>query len=114
MCVGGKVDSALGSLAQPYAPGKLKNYVPSLGESLDPHYFRTNDKGEARHRALGVHQGIDMPPPPPELQDGKTPDMAALTKQRKAFAKVNGGTLLTSPSGVSITQQNLGSTLLGG
>lgn len=56
----------------------------------------------------------EMPAPPPEMQEGKEADMTAITKARKNFYKGNTGTLLTSPSGVSLAQQNSGATLLGG
>jgi len=115
MCVGKTVDNALGKAAQPFAPGKLKNYVPTLGESADPHYFRTNEKADARHEELGVGQP-DIPDPvtPPDMQEAKAPDSTLLTRNRKAYGKNAGGTLLTGPSGVSRVSTAFGSTLLGG
>lgn len=118
LAIGKTVDKALGSLAQPYAPGKLKNYVPSLGESLDPHYFRTNDKAEARHKELGVHKpGIPDPPPPPAMpQAAKAPNTLPLKRRNEGGAALPGGsTVLTSPSGIQMSQLNLGGvSALGG
>lgn len=58
---------------------------------------------------------IPPPPPPPQAaQEAKTVDSVA---QRRASRKVGmgGGTLLTSPSGVTTQGANLGgTTLLGG
>lgn len=122
LAVGKTIDKALGGLAQPYAPGALKNYVPSLGESLDPHYFRTsgNDgKANKRHEQLGVHQP-DIPDPPPPIappQLAKAPDTSPLKRRNDqgGFATPSGSTLLTGPSGISRAQLNLGgASLLGG
>lgn len=122
MCLGKTVDNALGGLAQPYAPGKLKNYVPSVGESLDLHYARTSGldgKAEARHKQLGVHQP-DIPDPPAPIappQGAQAPDTSPLTRRNDqgGFATPGGSTLLTGPSGISRAQLNLGgASLLGG
>lgn len=121
MCfsLGKTVDKALGSIAQPYAPKALKNYVPSLGESIDPHYFRTNAKAEERHQELGLRppEIPDPPPPPASPQSAKSPNTLPL-KRRNANggpALPGGGTVLTGPSGVPYSAMNLGtSTALGG
>jgi hypothetical protein len=121
MClgIGSAVDKALGKIAQPYAPGKLKKYVPTVGESIDPHYFRTNDKAEERHKEVGVHKPDipDPPPPTPIPQSAKTPSTMPL-KRRNAdggFALPGGSTVLTGPSGIALSQLNLGgASLLGG
>lgn len=118
LAIGKTADKALGSLAQPYAPGKLKNYVPTLGESIDPHYFRTNSKAEARHEQLGAHTpGIPDPPPPPAAPQGaKTPNTLPIKRRNEGGAALPGGsTVLTGPSGVQRSQLNLGSAVaLGG
>lgn len=80
-----------------------------------------NPAGYATHKYSGLDQAADKnlepppaPPPPPDVQDGKDPDMGALTRARKAYYKNNTSTLLTGPSGVGRAQQAFGSTLLGG
>jgi len=56
----------------------------------------------------------DIPPPPPPPQDAKSPDTAALTDKAKKNrqAMPQGGTLLTSPTGVTSTPTGK-TTLLG-
>lgn len=57
--------------------------------------------------------GPDIPPPPPPPQDTKQPETTALKKKRTPSTQ--GGTLLTSPSGVAGQALNTGApTLLGG
>jgi len=121
MCLGKTVDKAFGGLAQPYAPGKLKNYVPSLGESIDPHYARTSGyegKAEDRHTELGVHKP-EIPDPPPPIappQLAKEADTSPLKRRNNSggFATPGGSTLLTGPSGITRAQLNLGgASLLG-
>lgn len=122
MCIGEAVDKALpDKIAQPYAPKQLRDWVPSLGESLDPHYMRTSGKdgkAERRHQAIGTHQ--EPPPPPPGLparpQGARTPDTTPLRRRNNGgTALPSGSTMLTGPSGVATAQLNLGaSSLLGG
>lgn len=80
-----------------------------------------NPAGAATHKYLPLDEKVndyleppEAPPPPPELQEGKDPDMTAITKARKNYYKANTGTLLTGPSGVTRSQQAFGATLLGG
>ncbi len=57
----------------------------------------------------------DIPPPPPPVQDTKQPEVNSLKKDRKLAGGMAGGTLLTSPSGVSNAALNTAApTLLGG
>lgn len=115
MCIGKSVDQLPGATQQPLRNTSVGSYVPTLGESVDGHYFRTNSNAEKRHEQLGVH-APEMPTPntPPELQESKTPDRD-LTRNRKAFNDLNSGTLLTGPSGVSKNALTVGkTTLLGG
>lgn len=57
----------------------------------------------------------DIPPPPPAPQDVKQPEAAVALKKRKPGAGMAGGTLLTSPSGVTQSALTTGApTLLGG
>lgn len=53
-----------------------------------------------------------IPPPPPPPQEAKAPD--TINSRRKARNPMQGGTLLTSPSGVAAGSLNTGgATLLG-
>lgn len=100
--------------------GSVKDYVPTtFREIVDPHYFRTNDKAERRHKALGVSraQPPDPPPPPVRPQEAKAADTTPLRRRNGAggVALPGGSTMLTGPSGVTNAQLNLGaSSLLGG
>lgn len=123
MCVGKTVDKILPDSLQPQnAPGSPKSaakYVPTLGESLDPHYFRTNSKAEERHKKLGISQPDipDPPPPTPIPQSARTPNTMPLRRRNAdgGFAMPNGSTVLTGPSGVSMASMNLGTaSKLGG
>jgi hypothetical protein len=118
MCVGKAVDNLLPS-PQPYAPGALKNWIPSAGEALDPHYMRTSGyegKAEKRHDSIGVHQPEipDPPPPIPLPQSSQTPDTGSLKRRNNTggFATPSGSTLLTGPSGITRAQLNLGAASL--
>lgn len=126
MCVGQAVDKLLPDNLQPgKAPGSpksLEKFVPTLGESLDPHYFRTNSKAEERHKKVGVHKYDtgDIPDPPPPIpipQSAKAPNTLPLRRRNSdgGFAMPNGSTALTGPSGVAMASMNLGSaSKLGG
>jgi hypothetical protein len=86
---------------------------------VDPHHFRTNDKAEKRHKALGIHRpGIPDPPPPPKIpQSAKAPSTMPLKRRNTdgGFATPGGSTVLTGPSGIQLSQMNLGSaSALGG
>lgn len=55
----------------------------------------------------------DVPAPPPPPQEAKAPD--SMASRRNARKPMQGGTLLTGPSGVASGALNTGgSTLLGG
>ena len=55
----------------------------------------------------------DVPPPPAPVQDAKAPE-AVLNKRKAGQAGMAGGTLLTSPSGVTRAALTTGApTLLG-
>lgn len=54
-----------------------------------------------------------IPPPPPPVQEAKAPELNSLTRNRKPVS--GGGSLLTSPSGVTQAALSTGApTLLGG
>lgn len=57
-----------------------------------------------------------LPPPPPAVQESKQPEVNTLNRDRKRIANgMAGGTLLTSPSGISGSALNTSApTLLGG
>jgi hypothetical protein len=119
MCLGKAVDKLPGAKSQPFRNSKLGSWIPTLGESVDPHYFRTSENAEKRHKALGVHK--EEPPPPPPTPDrpqgAKAPDTTPLRRRNGAGGATlpGGSTMLTGPSGVSNAQLNLGaSSLLGG
>lgn len=46
------------------------------------------------------------------VQEVQTPDINALKNARKKLAQTNGGSLLTSPTGVDNATTNLGATTL--
>lgn len=120
MCtgIGNAIDKLPGAKSQPFRNSKLGNWIPTLGESVDPHYARTNENAEARHKQLGVHNpGIPDPPPPQAPpQSAKAPSTTPLRRRNNGgIAMPGGSTMLTGPSGVSNAQLNLGaSSLLGG
>lgn len=115
MCLGQAVDKLPG--AKP--PGSKSEWIPTLGESIDPHYMRTNSKAESRHEKVGVHKydtgdRPDPPPPPTMPQGAKAPNTTPLRRRNNAGGPAASETMLTGPSGVTQAQLNLGaSTLLG-
>ncbi len=111
MCLGKAVDKLPG--AKP--PGSDNEWIPTVGESVDPHYMRTNAKAEERHKKVGYHQEMPEPPPPPTMPQGaKAPDTAPLRRRNRNAGPAGTDTMLTGPSGVTQAQLNLGaSTLLG-
>lgn len=62
---------------------------------------------------MGGSPNIKAPDP---VQEAQQPDIAALRNARKKSGQMNGGTLLTSPSGIdtSTTATAGSATLLGG
>jgi hypothetical protein len=112
MCLGENVDKLPG--AKP--PGSKSKWVPTVGESVDPHYMRTNSKAEERHKQIGVHAAEPPPPPatPVRPQGAKAPNTQPLKRRNNAGGPAYSETMLTGPSGVTQAQLNLGaSTLLG-
>lgn len=122
MCIGQAVDKLPGATSQPFQNSSAGKWIPTLGESLDPHYMRTNSKGEARHQQIGVHKYDagdvpDPPPPTPIPQSSKAPNTMPLRRRNAnaGYAMPNGSTVLTGPSGVAMASMNLGSaSQLGG
>ena len=119
MCIGETIDKLPGATKQPLRNSSVGSFIPTLGGSLDPHYFRTNSQAEERHKKVGVHQ--EAPPPPPPLPDrpqgARQADTTPLRRRNGAngVALPGGSTMLTGPSGVTNAQLNLGaSSLLGG
>lgn len=53
------------------------------------------------------------PPPPPPPQETKTPDVSEFSRTKQKQTAMAGGTLLTSPTGIDLSSQNLGKTYLG-
>src|SRR6187551_2043366 len=97
----------------------VKDWVPTTWrEANDPHHFRTNDKAERRHEALGVHQKEmpTPPPPPPRPQGAKAPSSTPLKRRNfGAGGPAGSETMLTGSGGIGQGQMNLGaSSLLGG
>ncbi len=86
---------------------KFSSKVDPLGA-----YLATGNKGKLDPLNLNNATVIPAPPPPP--QEGKLPDTMA-TRRRTRNAPLQGGTLLTAPSGVAGNSLNMGgATLLGG
>lgn len=57
----------------------------------------------------------NIPPPPPPPQDAKAPTGAGLRRGRGNQVDINGGTMLTGPSGIASNSLVTGApTLLGG
>jgi hypothetical protein len=113
MCLGEAVDKLPG--AKP--PGTNSKWVPTVGESVDPHYMRTNAKAEERHKQIGVHKpGIPDPPAPPKApQAAKAPSTTPLKKRNQFGGFAGSETMLTGSNGVDPATLNLGtSSLLGG
>ena len=63
---------------------------------------------------VNLNNAPDEIPTPPALQEAKDPDSMALRRKARG-GQMAGGTLLTSPRGVSLNSMNTGgTTLLGG
>lgn len=120
MCLGNAVDKLPGATSQPLRNSSAGAFIPTLGESLDPHYMRTNSNAEARHEKVGVHKyDAGDAPEPPKMptppQAVKAPTPAYLTRRNKDGGGMGGAgsTLLTSPSGLGAPILGK-TTLLGG
>ena len=87
--------------------GKVNSKLNPFGA-----YLVTGNKGKLD--PLNLNNAPDEIPVPPALQEAKDPDSMALRRKARG-GQMAGGTLLTSPRGVSLNSMNTGgTTLLGG